>query len=102
MCCQIYRVEGILAFWRGNWQNVFQAAGQAALNFALVDYHKSLALSLWLWERGTEMQEGRESTKSQQEQSRPPASWMVSFVAGGLAGGGTAATLLFHTEFLRT
>ena len=40
---QIIETEGISAFWRGNLQNVIRAGGQAALNFALMDYYKGIA-----------------------------------------------------------
>ncbi|KAG7368776.1 mitochondrial carrier protein [Nitzschia inconspicua] len=85
----IYQTEGILAFWRGNLQNVIRAAGQAALNFALMDQYKQFALSL----------AGRNAKTTQQQQRR--SNFIVSFVAGGLAGG-TVTTVLYPTEFLRT
>lgn len=98
VCRQIYQEEGILSFWRGNWQNVLRVAGQAGLHFALMDYYKSLASSPWLLERGTLLQQQKDITDSQQEQLRR---WVVSFVAGGLSGA-TTTTLLYPTEFLRT
>ncbi|KAL3918861.1 MAG: hypothetical protein SGILL_004044 [Bacillariaceae sp.] len=76
---QIYETEGFLAFWRGNSQNVIRAAGQAALNFALMEYYKNIAMAALT----------------------TPQSWMVSFLAGGMAGG-TVTTVLYPTEFLRT
>jgi solute carrier family 25 (adenine nucleotide translocator) protein 4/5/6/31 len=78
-----------LAFWKGNFQNVLRAAGQAALNFALMDYYKSIALSVVPADNG-------DSSMI----SRSPK-WLASFVAGGLAGG-TVTTVLYPTEFLRT
>jgi solute carrier family 25 (adenine nucleotide translocator) protein 4/5/6/31 len=109
VCWQIYQQEGIVAFWRGNGQNILRVAGQAGLHFALMDYYKSLASSKWLLDRGgTVLQQHRKNgiptttttttTESQKEQFQR---WMVSFVAGGLSGA-TTTTLLYPTEFLRT
>jgi solute carrier family 25 (mitochondrial adenine nucleotide translocator), member 4/5/6/31 len=69
----IYRDEGVLAFWRGNFHNVLQQGGTSALNFMFMDYYKALAGN----------------------------SVYASFLCGGLAGG-TATTLLYPIQFLRT
>lgn len=109
VCRQIYREEGVMAFWRGNSQNVLRAAGQAALNFALMDYYKGMATATaagegWWWWGGWaaahDQQQQQQQQQRQQSRRRPP-SWMVSLVAGGLAGG-TATTILYPTDFLRT
>jgi solute carrier family 25 (adenine nucleotide translocator) protein 4/5/6/31 len=90
VCRTIYETEGFLAFWKGNFQNVLRAAGQAALNFALMDYYKSIALSVVPADNG-------DSSMI----SRSPK-WLASFVAGGLAGGTVTTTVLYPTECLRT
>jgi solute carrier family 25 (adenine nucleotide translocator) protein 4/5/6/31 len=69
----IYRREGVLAFWRGNFHNVLQQAGTSALNFMFMDYYKAIT---------------GESVYS-------------SFLCGGMAGG-TATTILYPIQFLRT
>jgi solute carrier family 25 (adenine nucleotide translocator) protein 4/5/6/31 len=69
----IYRDEGLLAFWRGNFHNVLQQGGTSALNFMFMDYYKALAGN----------------------------SVYASFLCGGLAGG-TATTILYPIQFLRT
>lgn len=69
----IYRREGLLAFWRGNFHNVIQQAGTSALNYMFMDYYKTLA---------------GDSVYS-------------SFFCGGMAGG-TATTILYPIQFLRT
>jgi solute carrier family 25 (adenine nucleotide translocator) protein 4/5/6/31 len=91
----IYREEGILAFWRGNLPNCLRTAGQAALNFALMDYYKTVAVSPFL--AGTIIQ--RRTTSLQQIERR--RQFMASFISGGMAGG-TATTVLYPVEFLRT
>lgn len=91
VCRQIYFEEGILAFWRGNLQNVIRAAGQAALNFALMDYYKQWASSIVR----------QRQTSSADQTSLRVSNFLASFLAGGLAGG-TVTTVLYPTEFLRT
>ena len=106
----VYEKEGILAFWRGNFPNVLRTAGQSALNFALMDYYKSIASSS-IWEKPmTVIQQQQKHqqcphphqqwTTSTEEMQRLRKS-MSSFISGGLAGG-TATTLLYPIEFLRT
>lgn len=89
----IYRNEGIWAFWRGNIPNVMRTAGQAALNMALMDYYKELSSSSLVQNAIIE-----HSTREDVQRRRKLA---VSFISGGLAGG-SATTLLYPTEFLRT
>uniref|UniRef100_A0A7S1UWT6 ADP/ATP translocase n=1 Tax=Grammatophora oceanica TaxID=210454 RepID=A0A7S1UWT6_9STRA len=76
----IYSQEGFGAFWRGNLPNILQHAGSATLNFMLMDYYKSIAAKF---------------TSSRQSQ------FGASLVSGGLAGG-TATTVLYPVQFLRT
>eukprot|EP00980_Cylindrotheca_fusiformis_P004374 scaffold925_cov129-Cylindrotheca_fusiformis.AAC.27 len=89
----VYQNEGILAFWRGNLPNVMRTAGQAALNMAFMDYYKEVASSPWVQKTIIE--------HSTQEEVQRRRNLAVSFISGGLAGG-SATTLLYPTEFLRT
>jgi len=91
---KVYREQGVLAFWRGNTANVMRQAGNAALNFMLMDWYKAAVtpvhnLTLSLPSNKTE------------EQRRKRLAVMSSFLSGGLAGG-TATTFLYPFEFLRT
>ena len=87
----VYKTEGMLAFWRGNVPNVIRQGGQAALNFALMDYYKNVALTVVL--------PTTDGSNADFIQRRKKAA--ISFVSGGLAGG-TATTVLYPAEFLRT
>jgi solute carrier family 25 (adenine nucleotide translocator) protein 4/5/6/31 len=89
----VYKDEGIWALWRGNVPNVMRTAGQAALNFGLMDYYKTVASAPWVQNAIIE-----HSTKNEVQRRRK---FTVSFISGGLAGG-SATTLLYPTEFLRT
>ena len=91
----VYRDEGLLAFWRGNLPNVLRAAGQAALNFALMDYYKKAAVIPFL--EDTIIQRRQTSTEEVQRRRN----LITSFVSGGMAGG-TSTTVLYPIEFLRT
>lgn len=96
----IYHSEGILAFWRGNWPNVLRTAGQAALNFSLMDYYKSVASSP-IVEAAMISRQGTSTTTTTEEELHRQRQLVVSFVSGGLAGA-TSTTALYPTEFLRT
>lgn len=91
---QVYREQGILAFWRGNTPNVIRQAGSSALNFLLMDWYKVaispiLVLSLKLpSDRDPEKRNKRRALIS-------------SFLSGGLAGG-SVTTVLYPVEFVRT
>jgi solute carrier family 25 (mitochondrial adenine nucleotide translocator), member 4/5/6/31 len=89
----VYKEEGIVAFWRGNLPNVLRTAGQAALNFALMDHYKQVVnrtLPVIL-----------PNKFSSEEESQRAKKLASSFLSGGLAGG-TATTILYPVEFLRT
>jgi solute carrier family 25 (mitochondrial adenine nucleotide translocator), member 4/5/6/31 len=101
VCHEIYRNEGILAFWRGNLQNVIRVAGQAALNFALMERYKHLALSIMTQQHSSTKSTSSVDKEQLRSSQRKHQTFVVSFVAGGLAGG-TATTVLYPTEFLRT
>ena len=90
----VYHIEGIRAFWRGNLPNVLRTAGQAGLNFALMDYYKTVAGSGFVETSIIQQQ-------SDTEELQRRRNLVVSFVSGGLAGG-TATTVLYPAEFLRT
>lgn len=91
---QVYREQGILAFWRGNTPNVIRQAGSSAMNFLLMDWYKVaispiLVLSLRLpSDRDPEKRNKRRALIS-------------SFLSGGLAGG-SVTTVLYPVEFVRT
>jgi solute carrier family 25 (adenine nucleotide translocator) protein 4/5/6/31 len=91
---QVYREQGILAFWRGNTPNVIRQAGSSAMNFLLMDWYKVaispiLVLSLKLpSDRDPEKRNKRRALIS-------------SFLSGGLAGG-SVTTVLYPVEFVRT
>ena len=90
----VYHTEGIRAFWRGNLPNVLRTAGQAGLNFALMDYYKTVAGSGFVETSIIQQQSDTEDLQRRRN-------LIVSFVSGGLAGG-TATTVLYPAEFLRT
>jgi solute carrier family 25 (mitochondrial adenine nucleotide translocator), member 4/5/6/31 len=91
----VYREQGLLAFWRGNWPNVLRVAGNSAINFSLMDYYKKVAvapaLEVLLIQRHA-------TTEAQIQRKR---GLVTSFVSGGLAGA-TSTTVLYPFEFLRT
>lgn len=93
---RIYRDEGILAFWRGNWPNVLRVSGTSALHFTCMDYFKQLAAAA----APTVSRTGTETAYSSSDMERR-RKIITSFVSGGLAGA-TATTILYPIEFLRT
>ena len=93
---QIYNEQGVLAFWRGNLPNVIRSAGQAGLNFALMDYYKKVAVSSFFEQNVIQ----RRQMTNREERLRL-RNLVTSFISGGLAGG-TATTILYPIEFLRT
>jgi solute carrier family 25 (mitochondrial adenine nucleotide translocator), member 4/5/6/31 len=96
---QVYYEQGLASFWRGNVPNVLRFGGQSGLNFMLMDYYKRLAVSptlhSWLETVGLEPRATNTEAQSRRRQQ------VTSFVSGGLAGG-TATTVLYPVEFLRT
>jgi solute carrier family 25 (mitochondrial adenine nucleotide translocator), member 4/5/6/31 len=92
---KIYREEGLLAFWRGNFPNVIRVAGAQALNFTCMDYYKRAAVAPFL-ERMLIV-----SSSAEQQLVERRRRVVTSFVSGGLAGA-TATTILYPIEFLRT
>ena len=91
----MYREQGLLAFWRGNWPNVLRVAGNSAINFSCMDYYKRAAVAPFL---ETQFVQRQSTTEAQIRRKR---SLLTSFVSGGLAGA-TSTTLLYPFEFLRT
>jgi solute carrier family 25 (mitochondrial adenine nucleotide translocator), member 4/5/6/31 len=96
---QVYYEQGLASFWRGNVPNVLRFGGQSGLNFMLMDYYKRLAVSptlhSWLETVGLEPRATNTEAQARRRQQ------VTSFVSGGLAGG-TATTVLYPVEFLRT
>jgi solute carrier family 25 (mitochondrial adenine nucleotide translocator), member 4/5/6/31 len=92
---QIYRHEGILAFWRGNWPNVIRVSGTSALHFTCMDYFKRAAVAPIVEQT---LLANRRISPSALERRRK---MVTSFISGGLAGA-AATTLLYPVEFLRT
>ena len=97
VAASIYEHEGLLSFWRGNLPSVLRVSGTAAINFTMMNYYKEAAVRPLLQSQylffGT-------ATKSPEQMERRRKN-ITSLVAGGMAGG-TATTLLYPIEFLRT
>lgn len=79
---EVYREQGFLSFWRGNFPNVCRVAGTAAINFSALQVYKPFVAQ------------------------RIPNSWnkkhiWTGFLSGGMAGA-TSTTLLYPMEFVRT
>jgi solute carrier family 25 (adenine nucleotide translocator) protein 4/5/6/31 len=91
----VYRTQGLLAFWRGNLPNVLRVSGTAAINMTCMDYYKKVAVAPWLEQNLVQ----RQSTTM--EQITRKRRLTTSFVSGGLAGA-TGTTILYPVEFLRT
>lgn len=85
----VYRQEGLLAFWRGNTPSVIQKAGNSALNFMLMDFFKQTISGCMTTIYGDSY------TPSQSTRM------LNSLLSGGLSGA-TTTTLLYPLEFLRT
>lgn len=96
----IYQSEGILSFWRGNLPSVIRVSGTAAINFTMMNYYKQVAVRPFLLNNRFVSSSfgGRPFSEEQLERRRKN---VTSLVAGGMAGG-TATTVLYPVEFLRT
>lgn len=90
----VYRSQGVLAFWRGNTPNVIRQGGTSAVNFMLMDSYKRAIAPILSYTLSFP------SNKSQTQRVRTRAR-LSSFLSGGLAGG-TTTTVLYPIEFLRT
>ena len=100
----VLRNQGPLAFWRGNAPNVVRQAGAASLNFLLMDRYKAaLAPFLAREEDGYRgrMRRNGGSSNDQSSDWRWDRRMCSSLGSAGLAGG-TATTVLYPVEFLRT
>jgi solute carrier family 25 (adenine nucleotide translocator) protein 4/5/6/31 len=93
---KVYREQGGLAFWRGNFPNVLRVSGTAAINFTCMDYYKRAAVSPVL-----ERFQQHYKSKLTPEELQRRCKLAASFISGGLAGA-TATTLLYPIEFVRT
>jgi solute carrier family 25 (adenine nucleotide translocator) protein 4/5/6/31 len=92
---EVYKTQGLLAFWRGNLPNVLRVSGTAAINMTCMDYYKKVAVAPWLEHNLVQ----RHSTTTEQIERKRRLT--TSFVSGGLAGA-TGTTILYPIEFLRT
>jgi solute carrier family 25 (adenine nucleotide translocator) protein 4/5/6/31 len=92
---EVYKTQGLLAFWRGNLPNVLRVSGTAAINMTMMDYYKKIAVAPWLEHNLVQ----RHMTTTEQIARRRRLT--TSFVSGGLAGA-TGTTILYPIEFLRT
>ncbi|GKY94983.1 hypothetical protein MPSEU_000462900 [Mayamaea pseudoterrestris] len=102
VAANVYRQEGLLAFWRGNLPNVLRTAGSAAINFTCMDYYKKVAVApyfekLLLSSSSSTTTSSPSTLQKRQRQSQ----FITSIVSGGLAGA-SSTTLLYPFEFLRT
>ncbi|EEC44691.1 predicted protein, partial [Phaeodactylum tricornutum CCAP 1055/1] len=86
---EVYQTQGFRSFWRGNLPSVWRTAGTAAVNFTCMDYYKRVAVQPLL-----------ARTILHRTTTHAPTFWS-SLISGGLAGG-TATTLMYPFEFLRT
>ena len=99
----VLRNQGPLAFWRGNAPNVVRQAGAASLNFLLMDRYKA-ALAPFLTREEDDYRGGMRRNGSSSDHSsdwRWDRRMCSSLGSAGLAGG-TATTVLYPVEFLRT
>ena len=88
----VYRDEGMLAFWRGNTPNVIRQGGTSAMNFFFMDWYKGAIRPLLT--RSHQL-------GSDEETRRKRRAFVSSFLSGGLAGG-TTTSILYPIEFMRT
>lgn len=88
---QIYKEQGLGAFWRGNLPNIYRQGGTSALNFLFMDKYKQLIHPVSQY--FSKQNDPQDSQKTQR--------LIASFISGGLAGG-TTTTLLYPLDFLRT
>mmetsp|Transcript_13246 Transcript_13246/g.26458 ORF Transcript_13246/g.26458 Transcript_13246/m.26458 type:complete len:359 (-) Transcript_13246:124-1200(-) len=89
---KVWREQGFLSFWRGNGANVVRQAGNAGLNFMLMDHYRSIIRPL----NALSSADGHHSDRQHRRRNQ-----ISSFLSGGLAGG-TATTVLYPIEFMRT
>jgi len=94
----IYKSEGLLSFWRGNLPSVVRVSGTAAINFTMMNYYRDAAVRPLLNTFEPFLLTKQNRTTAELERRRKN---VTSLVAGGMAGG-TATTLLYPLEFLRT
>ena len=107
----IYEREGLLSFWRGNLPSVLRVSGTASINFTMMNYYKEAAVGpvlqqlqeLYpvLFQNNNIFNNNSTTISGSPEQLERRRKHMTSLVSGGMAGG-TATTLLYPIEFLRT
>ena len=96
---KVYRTQGLLAFWRGNTPNVLRQGSSSALNFMLMDQYKAIIAPI----TSLSISSTRNNVQNYKNHNnkRRRRKLISSFLSGGLAGG-TATSLLYPFEFLRT
>lgn len=86
---KVLRTQGFLSLWRGNFPNVLRQGGTSGLNFMLMDRYKATFHFL------------NRNKLERRDIDYHRSKLVASFVSGGLAGG-TATSLLYPFEFMRT
>ncbi|KAI9281275.1 ADP,ATP carrier protein [Umbelopsis sp. AD052] len=79
---RVYKEEGTLAFWRGNFANVLRYFPTQALNFAFKDKYKRLF--------------------NQSKEKNGYLRWAAGNIAAGSAAGATSLTFVYPLEYART
>eukprot|EP00594_Rhizosolenia_setigera_P009081 CAMPEP_0178956684 /NCGR_PEP_ID=MMETSP0789-20121207/10430_1 /TAXON_ID=3005 /ORGANISM="Rhizosolenia setigera, Strain CCMP 1694" /LENGTH=457 /DNA_ID=CAMNT_0020638719 /DNA_START=138 /DNA_END=1511 /DNA_ORIENTATION=+ len=94
LAVDVYKNQGLIAFWRGNTPNVIRQGGTSAINFMLMDSYKTAITPLLNYTLSFPSERTLEERKRRRL-------LLSSFLSGGLAGG-TTTTVLYPVEFLRT
>jgi Mitochondrial carrier protein. len=79
---RVFKEEGLLAFWRGNWANVVRYFPTQAMNFAFKDFF-------------------RHTFNPYDHKKEPLKFFFGNILSGGMAGS-TACLFLYPLDFLRT
>jgi|UPI000581AF57 solute carrier family 25 (adenine nucleotide translocator) protein 4/5/6/31 len=98
---EVYQTQGFRSFWRGNLPSVWRTAGTAAVNFTCMDYYKRVAVQPLLARTILHRTTTHAPTVADELSLTRQRQFWSSLISGGLAGG-TATTLMYPFEFLRT